>query len=64
MKTYDVHVSYVVKKRVGGRNINSSGGTQMNIRAASEEGIVLGVVKKLQKFHKGVVTEFTIITVK
>jgi len=63
MRSYSVFVSYVARKSVGGKAINSSAGRTVNVRAASQQGMVAAVLRRLQKFHKAVVTELKIIKV-
>ncbi len=63
MNSYHVFYSYVVRDRMGGKAINSSAGTNSTIRAKSHAGMVLALVRRLQKFHGGVVSELKLIKV-
>ncbi len=63
MKKYNAFVSYVARDSVGGEIINSSAGTDVTIKAENQEKMVSAIVKHLQDFHKGVVTELKIIKV-
>ncbi len=62
-KTYHPHVSYTIRDRVGGRRRASSGGFDLTVRGTNQEMMVLAVVRKLEREHKGVVTELKIIKV-
>ena len=63
MNTYYAHISYVAREKVGGKAINSSAGTGIQVRAANQAGMAIAIMRKLQKLQNAVITELKIIKI-